>query len=239
MIFAVIIGTEILNGRREDKHFLFLRDELLKRGYELSGSFIIKDDIELMKKTFSMIKSIPNSKMFCFGGIGSTPDDYTREVSGEVFSDGMQFNEEFKSKILEKFKSQAYPARIYMSYLPKGAQLLKNNPINGMYGYYIDNRYFFMPGFPDMAHPMVKEALDKFFPPKKQKERFTILVDAKEGEFVDIMQKIPKHLEFSSLPKLDFTCEISIAGDEAKKWISFFKEELNKKGIKYKDLNKV
>jgi molybdopterin-biosynthesis enzyme MoeA-like protein len=236
MIFAVIIGTEILNGRREDKHFTFLRDELLKRGYELSGSFIIKDDVTLMKKTFEMIKSIPDSKMFCFGGIGSTPDDYTREVSGEVFSDAMEFNEEFKKKIIDKFGKSAYPARIYMSYLPKGAKLLKHNPINGMCGYYIDDRYFFTPGFPDMAHPMVKEALNKFFPQKEVKQRYTILVYAREGEFVDIMQKLPKNIEFSSLPKLDFTCEISIAGDESKNWIEFFKKELDKKGIKYKDL---
>ena len=236
MIFAVIIGTEILNARREDKHFKFLRDELLKRGYTLDGCFIIKDDKELMKKTFSMIKSIPNSKMFCFGGIGSTPDDFTREVSSEVFSDGMEFNEEFKAKIIEKFSDKAYPARVYMSYLPKGAKLLKNNPINGMYGYYIDDRYFFTPGFPDMAHPMVLEALDKFFPSKQIKQRYSILVYEKEGEFVDIMQKIPKDIEFSSLPKLDYTCEISIAGDDAKKWIEFFKKELDKKGIKYNDI---
>jgi len=58
----------------------------------------------------------------------------------------------------------------------------------------------------------------------------------KEGEFVDIMQKIPKDIEFSSLPKLDYTCEISIAGDDAKKWIEFFKKELDKKGIKYNDI---
>jgi len=235
MIFAVIIGTEILNGRREDKHFNFLRDELLKRGYELSGSFIIKDDEKLMKKTFEMIKEM-NGKMFCFGGIGSTPDDYTRKISAEVFSNSMEFNEEFKQKIIEKFEDKAYPARIYMSYLPKGAKLLKNNPINGMCGYYIDEKYFFMPGFPDMAHPMVLEALDKFFPIQKIKKRYSILVDAKEGEFVDIMQKIPKDIEFSSLPKLNYTCEISLAGNESKKWIEFFKEELDKKGIKYKDL---
>ena len=50
MIFTVIIGTEILNGRREDSHFKFLRNKLLERGYELNGSFIIKDNPKLMQK---------------------------------------------------------------------------------------------------------------------------------------------------------------------------------------------
>jgi hypothetical protein len=46
------------------------------------------------------------------------------------------------------------------------------------------------------------------------------------------MNALPKEIEFSTLPKLDYTSEISIAGDEAKKWIEFFKKELEKKGIK-------
>jgi len=55
-IFQVIIGTEILQARREDKHFKFLRDELLKRGYELFSSFIVKDDPQIIKKYFFINK---------------------------------------------------------------------------------------------------------------------------------------------------------------------------------------
>jgi hypothetical protein len=48
------------------------------------------------------------------------------------------------------------------------------------------------------------------------------------------MNALPKDIEFSTLPKLDYTSEISIAGKNAKKWIEFFKNGLEKKGIKYK-----
>ncbi|WP_051433557.1 molybdopterin-binding protein [Lebetimonas sp. JS032] len=85
-IFQVIIGTEILNARREDKHFKFLRDELIKRGYELKASFIIKDDPLLIENIFFLIKNTPDSYLFCYGGIGATPDDYTRNLAAEVFS---------------------------------------------------------------------------------------------------------------------------------------------------------
>jgi len=50
--YAVIIGSEILNGRREDKHFTFIRDALLRRGHLLFSTFIIKDDIELIHSIF-------------------------------------------------------------------------------------------------------------------------------------------------------------------------------------------
>jgi molybdopterin-biosynthesis enzyme MoeA-like protein len=237
MIFAVIIGTEILNGRREDKHFTFLRDELLKRGYTLDGSFIIKDDKELMKKTFDMIKSIPNSKMFCFGGIGATPDDLTREISAEVFTDkNMEFNQEFIDVIDKKFPNEDNTRKYQLAYWPKNAYPLRNNPINGFFGFEIEHKYFFTPGFPQMAHSMVLEALELYFPPLSKKERFSIIAYAKESEMLDIMEKLPKNIEFSTLPKLDYTSEISLAGDEAKKWIEFFKQELDKKGIKYNDI---
>jgi molybdopterin-biosynthesis enzyme MoeA-like protein len=235
MIFGVIIGTEILNGRREDSHFKFLRDELLKRGYELSGSFIIKDEPKIIEDLFTMIKNL-NAKMFCFGGIGATPDDYTREIAAKVFSDDMEYNQEFIQKIDARFPNEDNTKKYQLAYFPKGAKPLRNNPINGFFGFELEGKYFFTPGFPQMAHPMVIEALDKYFPTKTQKQRYSIIAYAKESDMLDIMQKLPKNIEFSTLPKLDYTSEISFAGDDAKKWIEFFKSELDKKGIKHKDL---
>lgn len=229
--FAVIIGSEILDNRRVDKHFNFIRDELLKRGYALSGSFVIKDDKNLIKSTFEMIKNIPNSIMFSFGGIGSTPDDLTREISSEIFRDGeMEFHQEFKALIEERFKESAYPHRINMSYLPINSNLLKNNPINKMCGYYLDERFFFVPGFPEMARPMILEALDKFYPYIEQIERFTLIANVKEGEIVDIMQSLPDGIDFSSLPMVNGSVEISM---KSKEWFEFFKEELENRGISF------
>lgn len=227
--FAVIIGSEILDNRRVDKHFNFIRDELLKRGYSLSGSFVIKDDKNLIDSTFEMIKNIPDSIMFSFGGIGSTPDDLTREISAKVFRNfEMEFNNEFKTLIEEKFKNDAYPYRINMSYLPTNSKLLKENPINKMCGYYLDDRFFFVPGFPEMAHPMILEALNNLFPPIQKQNRFTLIANIREGEIVDIMQKLPENIDFSSLPMINGSVEISM---KSQKWFEFFKKELIKRKI--------
>ena len=59
--YAVIIGSEILNARREDKHFSYVRDALLRRGHTLFSSFIIKDDPQLIHNTFNMIKNDPDA----------------------------------------------------------------------------------------------------------------------------------------------------------------------------------
>uniref|UniRef100_UPI0026023442 molybdopterin-binding protein n=1 Tax=Sulfurimonas sp. TaxID=2022749 RepID=UPI0026023442 len=132
--YAVIIGTEILNGRRIDKHFAFLQAELQKYGHELFASFVIKDDKELMRRTYRMIKEDSNAVMFSFGGIGSTPDDLTREIAAEIFRDSkVVTHEQFKQDIIEKFGDEAYPHRIHMADLPPNAALLKN-PVNNMSG---------------------------------------------------------------------------------------------------------
>ena len=73
--YACIIGSEILNGRRVDKHFEFLKNELQKYGHDLFASFIIKDNEDLIRNTYKLIKDDKQSVMFSFGGIGATPDD--------------------------------------------------------------------------------------------------------------------------------------------------------------------
>ena len=212
--YAVIIGSEILNGRREDKHFAFIRDALIARGHTLFSTFIIKDDIELIRSIFTLIKNDPDGVMFSFGGIGSTPDDLTRAIAAEVFSDGILVShEQFSRDIIERFGKEAYPHRINMANLPKNATLLPNI-INNMSGFALENRYFFMPGFPEMSHPMVEEALKHFYPNAAITYRKTLIAQTSENTLMDVMEQLSPNVDFSSLPMINTgtpTVEISIA----------------------------
>jgi molybdopterin-biosynthesis enzyme MoeA-like protein len=203
--YGVIIGSEILNGRREDSHFSFLRDQLKERGFKLAGVFTIEDNPSLIKSIYEFIQSVPDSVMFSFGGIGATPDDYTRKVSAEIFRNGeMEFQKEFEKKIRDRFGNELIERRIQMSYLPKNSGVLKNNPINGMYGYYLDERFFFVPGFPEMAHPMIVEALDKFYP-NSEKQIFTknLIAQTSEANLIGWMENLSEEITLSCLPKLE------------------------------------
>ena len=200
--YSVIIGTELLNGRRNDAHFSFLNNELLKRGWEHKASFVIEDDTTLMHNIFNLIKADENSVMFCFGGIGSTPDDYTRVSAAKAFTNNqMEFNEVAKELIINEFKEEAYPHRINMAYLPINAKLLKN-VVNNVPGFYLEDRFFFTPGFPSMSQSMVIEALDKYYLKSKAKYRVTLTASCSENDLIDIMLKIPKDIDLSSLPKI-------------------------------------
>ncbi|MDC0933471.1 molybdopterin-binding protein [Arcobacteraceae bacterium] len=235
--YSVIIGTELLNGRRKDAHFSFLNNELLKRGWEQKASFVIKDEPPFIEDIFRLIKNDPDAVLFCFGGIGSTPDDYTRPCAANVFTDAkMEVNQNALECIVEQFGEEAYPHRIHMADLPINAKQLKN-VVNNVPGFSLEGRYFFTPGFPSMSQSMVVEALDTFFPKNKEKYRYFLKADCSENDLIGIMRKIPDHIDFSSLPQIkdnNRSVVISVASyddEEAKMYFSLFENLLIEKKI--------
>jgi len=215
--FTLIIGTEILNRRRTDAHFDFVTKALADKGHKLTGSFIIEDDPALIIQTIKFIASQPNPVLFSFGGIGSTPDDHTRKCAAIALRGGdFVVHEEAKRIIEEKLGDAAYPHPIKMAELPKGAELL-DNPVNKMPAFSLDERYFFMPGFPEMSHPMVIEILEKLIPEKKEVYRHTFTAECKENIFIEFMEKTPSNVEVSSLPKIQehgWSVSFSVASDD-------------------------
>jgi molybdopterin-biosynthesis enzyme MoeA-like protein len=199
--FALIIGTEILNRRRVDAHFDFVTQALQDKGYTLSGSFIIEDDPVLIVDTITFISSQTNSILFSFGGIGSTPDDHTRQCAARALKDGKLYRHSEAEKIIvDTLGERAYPHSVKMAQLPQDSKLL-HNPVNNMPAFSVDDRFFFMPGFPEMSHPMLRVILDELIPQKKMTYRHTLTAKCKENIFIGIMEQMPESVEFSSLPK--------------------------------------
>ena len=237
--YACIIGSEILNGRRVDKHFDFLRDELGKYGHELFASFVIKDDENLIKKVYKLIKEDEYAVMFSFGGIGATPDDLTRAIAAEVFTNRpLERNKKFEQDIIERFKDEAYPHRVHMADLPQESELLFN-PVNNMSGFSLQSRYFFTPGFPQMSHPMIKAVIENYFSSFVDRYRLTLLAQTSENTLINIMKEIPSHIEFSSLPILSdsgASVEISLIStnkSDVEKYFSLFTTYLKDSNIPY------
>lgn len=199
--YSIIIGTELLNGRRVDKHFEFLNNELNKRGLTHFASFVIKDDVALIENTFKTILQDKDAVLFCFGGIGATPDDLTREIAAKVFtSKPLALHVEAKRRIEKQFGSEAYPHRINMAMLPEGAKLL-DNVVNNVPGFYLEKRYFFTPGFPSMAWPMITWALDNIFEGKQKPYSYNFIAESGENDLIDMMQLCPQNIDLSSLPR--------------------------------------
>ena len=203
----LIIGDEILSGKRKDCHLDNLISALSDYGFKLNQSIIIGDEPELIVATLRSICD-ENSVVFCCGGIGATPDDYTRQCAAEAFNQEFLKHAEATALIEKQFGEAAYPKRILMAYLPKQARVIPN-PINQVPGFSVGDCHF-MPGFPQMAEPMMKWVLAHYYAQHKEEnadvERSVWIYNTPESELIDLMNLILEEYEgvkVASLPKVD------------------------------------
>src|SRR3569832_2391626 len=79
----IIIGDEILSGKRRDRHFAEAILLLRERGMELSWCRIIGDEPALIEDSLRQTMASPDI-VFCYGGNGATPDDHTRACAARA-----------------------------------------------------------------------------------------------------------------------------------------------------------
>lgn len=197
----IVIGTEILDGRVRDSHFENTRRLLQERNHPLVYVMILRDDPALIRDKLRWAMARPEP-FFCCGGIGATPDDYTRQCAAEAAGVPLEFHEEGLAILKARFGAEATPARLRMVEFPKGAILIPN-PVNQIPGFRINNGHF-LPGFPSMAGPMAAWVLDNRYAPGDIRiTRTLVLPGAREGDLVTLMEAFTAAhpaLTFSSLP---------------------------------------
>jgi molybdopterin-biosynthesis enzyme MoeA-like protein len=170
---ALIIGDEILSGKRQDKHLPKIIELLSARGLQLSWARYLGDDRErltaTLKETFAS-----GDVVFSCGGIGATPDDHTRQSAAAALGLPLQLHERAAQLIGERTAEMAREGRgsadmttlenqqrLRMGEFPQGASLILN-PYNKIPGFSVQQHYF-VPGFPVMAWPMIEQTLDQNF----------------------------------------------------------------------------
>lgn len=210
----ILIGDELLSGLRQDKHLPQVMSFLKARGLALAWVRMIGDDWDLLLQTLRETMQ-SDDIVFSFGGIGATPDDLTRQAAAAAAGVKLLRHPQAVALIEGRFGEEAYPNRIRMSELPDGASLIPN-PINQIPGFKLQHHHF-VPGFPNMAWPMVEWALDTYYaqyfdtaPPIEQ--RWT-LHSVQESELIPMMEELLRTfpaVRISSLPstverrKIDF-----------------------------------
>lgn len=212
----IVVGDEILNGRRKDRHFDALGALLRGRGFAVAWLRILPDDPVYLTAELArtMAEGLP---VFCCGGIGATPDDHTRACAAQAAGVPLYLHPGAVAEIEARFGAEAYPNRIRMAELPQGSELIPN-PYNRIPGFSI-NRHYFMPGFPDMAHPMAAWVLDTHYDAGGHAERQCSLRvrGVTESGLIDLMQALVEQYpeaKLFSLPRLgaEFQIEIGFRG---------------------------
>jgi len=213
-----IIGDEILSGKRQDAHLNFAIQALKSRGLQLAWAHYLGD---VPEQITSLLKASMQrgDVVFSFGGIGATPDDYTRQCAADAAGVSIERHVGAVAEIEAQYGESAYPKRVLMADFPKGAALIPN-PVNRVAGFSIHEHYF-VPGFPQMAHPMIEWVLDThyshLFHQQDYAEASIWVMDAGESQLIDMMRGIVAKypdLKLFSLPKLDNrrTTEVGVKG---------------------------
>ncbi len=199
---CLIIGSEITQGKRQDKHLATVIEKTQQRGYAVSTCLYLADSTDRIVSALNYLQQ-SGDIILSFGGIGATPDDYTRQAAALAFNRPLVRHPDALALIEGRFGEEAYPNRVRMADLPTGAGLLPN-PVNQIPGFHLDNRAFFMPGFPAMSWPMLDYLLEQWFPNLEAPvSRSIIAMQAREGNLIQWMENLVARypeLGFSSLP---------------------------------------
>ena len=217
----VLIGDELLNGRKQDAHLAAMITRFEERGLELSWVRTIADEGELITQTLAQTFASPDV-VFSFGGIGATPDDLTRQCAAAALGLDLALHREAEAAIRSRLGSLLNPLHLRMGEFPVGSRIIPN-PINGIPGFAI-HRHHFVPGFPRMAWPMVEWVLDHDYVDYQAVNRTVsqtlVLTDTSEGPLIPLMELLLAEypdLRLACLPHVDGRreVELSLKGDPA------------------------
>ena len=216
-IGLIIIGDEILSGKRQDKHFSKLIELLNARGMQLDWTMILGDDPARITATLRQSMS-SNDIVFCCGGIGATPDDHTRQSAAAALGVPIELHPEAKALIQQRITNTMQAAgqvvdletpdnlhRLKMGEFPQGAKIIPNS-FNLIPGFSIANHYF-MPGFPVMAEPMMNWILDTYyshlFNQQTRAEKAILVYEIAESLLTPLMEQLEQQfnqIKVFSLP---------------------------------------
>ncbi|MEN3365282.1 MAG: hypothetical protein V7606_2556 [Burkholderiales bacterium] len=207
-IGLIIIGDEILSGKRADKHFPKVVELLSARGMQLGWAEYLGDDPARITATLKRTMASGDIVFSC-GGIGATPDDHTRQCAASALGVPLVLHPEAKAKIEERIadvaretgKQPDYSAadnahRLKMGEFPQGSEIIPN-PYNKIPGFSISQQgraHHFVPGFPVMAWPMIEWVLDTHYPHLFREaawlEKSVLVFEMAESTLTPLMEQI-------------------------------------------------
>jgi len=216
----IIVGDEILSGKRADKHLPKVIELLAARGLSLSWARYVGDERERI--TADLAHAFASGDVvFSCGGIGATPDDHTRQCAAAALGVELALHPQARDLILERMRDTAVEQgipyepdradnvhRLNMGVFPVGAQIIPN-PYNKIAGFSVGDVHF-VPGFPVMAWPMIEWVLDHRYAhlhaAAATREKSVIVFGAMEATLTPLMESIEERFEgikVFSLPSVD------------------------------------
>lgn len=228
----------MLNGRKQDAHLPAMILRFAQRGLEIAWVRMIGDDPDLI--TATLADSLASGDIvFCFGGIGATPDDLTRQCAAAALGVGIELHPEAEYEIRAQLGERLNANHLRMGEFPLGARIIPN-PINRIPGFSIRDHHF-VPGFPRMAWPMVEWVLDHDYAslqaPGQQVSQTLVLADTSEGPLIPLMEQLLSEyngLRLACLPNAEGLHEVELTLRGAPQHVAAGMDRLRELLIEYR-----
>lgn len=243
----IIIGDEILSGKRQDKHMPKVIELLAARGHLLSWARYLGDDRAAIADALRDVWA-GSDVVFSCGGIGATPDDHTRQAAAAALGVPLELHPEarvlIESRMQDLAREKGLPYepdhpdnihRLNMGVFPAGARIIANpyNKIPGFSCRHGDATVHFVPGFPVMAWPMIESVLETQHPAGDalagRRERSIVVFGAMEAALTPLMERIEAihpAVKVFSLPSVDHPeygrhIELGVKGPDAETAVAY------------------
>ncbi len=112
-IALILVGDELLSGRRRDAHLPHFAGVFAARGLNLRQVWVVGDGREDIARVLGDSRRL-HCPVLCCGGIGATPADQTRQAAAEAFGSPLELHDAGRH-----LPESPYPQRPYPPLLPR------------------------------------------------------------------------------------------------------------------------
>ena len=155
----IVIGNEILSGKVVDTNAPFLTRELRSIGVTLKRILTIPDEVDEIAEAVKEFRP-RYDVVFTSGGVGPTHDDVTMEGIAKGLGRRLVRHPAIESRLREFYKEHVNDARLKMSEVPEGAELL----VDGRLGFPTVKceNFYILPGIPELFEQKFEALRERF-----------------------------------------------------------------------------
>ncbi|MBC7109685.1 MAG: competence/damage-inducible protein A [Archaeoglobi archaeon] len=212
-VALITVGDEILSGDIENTNATWIARKLKELGSSLIKISVVPDDVEMIAEE---IRSIEADYIIVTGGLGTTPDDVTREGVARALNLEMRLHSEAlrcMERYIEKYGLNEQIKK--MATLPEGSRIICNR-VGAAPGFIVQN-IIVLPGVPKEMISMFEEISELFVGEKEITEE--VVTTTREMKITELLEKLTEtfpDVKIGSYPK-ENSVRIKVTGKDEKR----------------------
>jgi molybdenum cofactor synthesis domain-containing protein len=207
----IVIGNEILSGKVVDTNAPFLTRELRAIGVTLKRILTIPDEVDEIAEAVKEFRP-RYDVVFTSGGVGPTHDDVTMEGIAKGLGRRLVRHPAIETRLREFYKEHVNDARLKMSEVPEGAELL----VDGRLGFPTVKceNFYILPGIPELFEQKFEALRERFSAtPYTMRVVYTREGEGSIAEYLNATLAAFPELLLGSYPKLshpEYTVKLTL-----------------------------